>query len=163
MHARAIMEGTTMETTINLHIDNLNKITHAAELCGISRSETIMLITKEMMNHIPDTDHMGNMVRYQNRSKPGEWHTFHIQLGMDEYEYLLDLRKLFKMSVSLIIAYAVKRYLKKLIKHRGADNYRFKNYVVIREVVDSIICWHIYWGYPRNLGKLIPNSPVSNP
>jgi hypothetical protein len=152
-----------METTINLHIDNLTKITHAAELCGISRSETIMLIIKEMMNHIPDADRIGNMVRYQNRSNPDEWHTFHIQVRMDEYEYLLDLRKLFKMSVSLIIAYAVERYLKKLIKLKGTDNYRFKNYVVIREVVDSIICWRLYWGYPRNLEKLIPHSPAANP
>ncbi len=151
-----------METTINIHYDVLEKITRAANVYGISRSGIIMLIIREMMSSIPDTVRMGKMVRYQSSSGPDTWHTFHIQVRMDEYEYLLDLRKLFKMSVSLIIAYAAERYIKKLMRTKGTDNYQFNNYVVIREVVDNIICWRLYWGYPRNLGEMLLHHAVSN-
>ncbi len=150
-----------METTVNMHRDILKRITRAAEVKGISRSGIIMLVIKEMMNHLPDADYAGTMVRYQECRKPDEWHTFHIRIRMDEYEYMLDLRKLFKMSVSLVIAYGVKRYLNKLIKFKGADNNRFTNYAIIREIIDNIICWKLYWGCPPDLGKLIPRYEYS--
>ncbi len=150
-----------METTLYMHIDILEKITYAASLLEISRSEMIMLLIKQLMKHTPDSEGVGTMIRYQQRSIPGSWHTFHIRVKMDDYEYMLDVRKIFKMSVSLILAYAVNRYLDKLLKTNTTDNYRFNNYVLIREVVDNIICWRSFWGYPRNLDQLIPHHPVS--
>lgn len=131
-------------------------IAMVSESWGIKRSELIMKLVKEMMNSIPDTEQMGNLIRYQERSGPESWRRVHLQVRMDEYEYLLDLRKFFKMSVSLIVAYAVKKYLNKITKNLNTDNYQFKNYVVIREVVDNIISWRIYWGYPRTIEHLLP-------
>ena len=145
-----------METTVNMHNDTLRRISRAASGSGISRTGIIMMIIKEIMNHLPDTDQAGSMVRYQESRSPEEWHTFHIQVRMDEYEYLLDLRKLFKMSVSLIIALGVEKYLDRILRGKGTDNNRFTNYVVIREIVDSIICWKLFWGYPPNIEKQLP-------
>jgi hypothetical protein len=82
---------------------------------------------------------------------------------MDEYEYLLDLRKLFKMSVSLIIASGVDRYLDMLMKGKFADNNRFNNHIVIREVAGNIICRRLYRGYPNNIAQPIPPHPQSFP
>ncbi|HPL17929.1 MAG TPA: hypothetical protein PL180_14645 [Spirochaetota bacterium] len=145
-----------METTVNMRTDILQRISRAAALHGISRTGIIILIVKKMMKRLPDPDSAGSMVRYQADGKPDDWHAFHLRIRMDEYEYLLDLRKLFKMSVSLIIAYGVDRYLDKLMGDTGTDNNRFANYMVIREIVDTIICWKLYWGYPHNISKHIP-------
>lgn len=152
-----------METTVNMRTDILIRIYRAAALYGISRTGIILLIVKEMMKQIPDPESTGTMVRYQNSGRPEDWHTFHLRVRMDEYEYLLDLRKLFKMSVSLIIAYGVDRYLDKLMKGNGTDNNRFANYVVIREIAENIICWRLYWGYPNNIEQLIPHQQQSFP
>lgn len=144
-----------METTVNIHIDILNKIAGASRERGISRSELIVQLIKKAMDDIYDPVRIGQMVQYQERKSPGEWHTFHVQLRMDEYEYLLDLRKLLKMSVSLILAYAVHKFLEKIMKGHLTDNYQYKNYVVIKEMIDDIISWRFIWGYPPGIKKLL--------
>lgn len=76
-----------METTLNVHVDILSKISRAAQLKSLSRSAMIILLIKKIMDDAPDTIHIGKMVRYQDKSKPGEWHIFHVRLRMDDYEY----------------------------------------------------------------------------
>lgn len=145
-----------METTVNIRIDILNRINIAAESWGISQSAVIMILIRQLMNEIPDQEHPVKMVRYQKRGGADGWHTFHIQVNWDEYDFLQDVRKFFRMSVSLAVAYSVNKYLRNLMRNRNTDNYRFQNYIVIREIVDNIISWRIFWGYPRTIGKLIP-------
>ncbi len=153
-----------METTLNLHNSILEKLARAASIKRISRSEMIILLLKNAMNEIPDPGRLGMMVRYQKKSRPEDWHRFHLRLRMDEYEFFLDLRKLLKMSVSLILAYAVNKFLNSILKNNITDNNRYKNYIIIKEYIDSIICWKFIWGYPRNIEKYIfPDNPADQP
>ncbi len=144
-----------METTLNIHTDIFEKIDHAATASRISRSDIIVLLLKKVMDNIKNPDGLGRMVQYQKKSRPEEWRTFHVSLRMDDYEYFLDLRKLLKMSVSLILAYAVKRYLKQLMKKIDTDNYQYKHYILAKIVIDGIICWKLIWGYPPDLRKFL--------
>jgi hypothetical protein len=146
-----------METTINIHIDILGKIRAAALSGGVSCSGLIILLIKKVMDDMPDTGRPGRMVRYQDRAQPEEWLTFHLQLREDDYEYLLDLRKLCKMSVSLILAYAVKKYCAAVSNKDVTDNYlnQYRNYLVIREIYHGIICWRFCWGFPPHLEEII--------
>jgi hypothetical protein len=96
----------------------------------------------------------GRRVKYQERQRPEEWLTFHLQVREDEYEYLLDLRKLCKMSVSLLLAYAVRKYLGRVLETIGTDNYQFKNYLIIRDIFNGVICWRLFWGFPPHLDQL---------
>ena len=107
------------------------------------------------MDNISSPGRIGKMVQYQKRRNQDEWYTFHLQVREDDYEYFLDLRKLLKMSVSLILAYAVEKYLDKLTKKNSTDNNRYRNYVVIKDVVDNIICWKFIWGFPPNIENFI--------
>jgi hypothetical protein len=150
-----------METTLNIHVDILAQINRAARARGISRSKTIIILIKNVMKDIPDPGRMGRLVQYQPRNSPDKWHRFHIQLRIDDYEYLLDLRKLLKMSVSSILAYALQKYGDKLMDGNGADNNRYKNYMIIREVIDNIICWRFIWGYPPRIEKFLPTISTS--
>lgn len=144
-----------MKTTLNIRNDILLKITRAARSKGVSRSDMIVLLIKKAMDDISDPVRIGTMVQYQQRSRPDDWHTFHVRLRMDEYEYLLDLRKLLKMSVSLILAYVVKKFLGEIMKSNLSDNYQYKNYIVIKELIENIPCWKFIWGYPPNIEKFI--------
>lgn len=145
----------SLETTININIDILNKIVRASRMGEISCSELIVLLIKKAMNDINNPARIGRLVRYQERRKADEWHALHVQLRMDDYEYLLDLRKLLKMSVSLILACAVKKYLDKMTSCNLTDNYQHKNYIVIRELIDGIISWRFIWGFPHSIDKLL--------
>lgn len=110
------------------------------------------------MDDIPDPGRFGTLVQYQQRSSPKYWHIFHLRVRVDDYEYLLDLRKLLKMSVSMILSYAVKKYLNRIINGGNTDNYQYNNYVIIKDMIDNIIYWKLIWGYPPNIAKIIPES-----
>jgi len=142
-----------METTLNIHSDILKRIDTAAKTKGISCSEMIVVLLKKVMNDNGNPPCIGRLVRYQERCKPEHWQVFHVQLRSDEYEYFLDLRKLLKMSVSLILAYAVNKFLGKKIRSCNTDNYQYENYVIMKEYINSIICWKFMWGYPSEIGK----------
>ena len=139
-----------METTLNIHTDILEMIRKGAELRGISCSAMIIELLQKVMDESAQPIVIGRLVRYQQRNKHADWHTFHVQLRADEYEYFLDMRKLRKMSVSFILAYAAKRYLRKMNKDNVTDNnrYQYRNYVVVREFIGNIPCWKLIWGYP---------------
>jgi hypothetical protein len=143
-----------METTLNMRTDILKRISIAARKSGITRSRIAIYLIKQAMGDINKPEPLGRMVQYQTRRRPEEWQEFHLRLREDDYEYLQDLRKLLKMSVSLILSIAVQRYLVKFSKSKITDNYRFKNYVLIKEIFDNIISWRLIWGFPPDPGKL---------
>jgi hypothetical protein len=144
-----------METTLNVHVEILETIALAAASAGISRSKMITMLIKMTMDDIPDPARIGSMVRYQKRRKPDEWRQIHLQLRIDDYEYFQDLRKLRKMSISYILAYAIENFLARLLDNRNTDNYRYQNYIVIQETIENITSWRFIWGYPPNIEKYI--------
>jgi hypothetical protein len=146
-------EIVSMETTLNIRADILIKIMQAAKINGLTRSEMIAMLLKQVMGDAENPKTIGCLVRYQQQRRPEEWRTVHITWRADVYEYTQDLRRFLKSSVSLILANAVQKYLGKLIKQKNTDNYHFMNYVIIKETIDHIICWRLIWGFPPNLNK----------
>lgn len=145
-----------VETTLNVHEDILEEVQRAAELLDRSRTEIIVSLLKIVMRHEPGGQTGCRGVRYQEKSDRGSWRRVHVRLRWDDYEYFCDLRKFLKMSVSCLLAYAVKKYMKKLFDGDESDNYQFKNYILSRRTKDGYIYWHILWGYPPDVEKYIP-------
>jgi hypothetical protein len=146
-----------METTLNMRADILESITREAHANGMTRSQMIVFLVKKVMADTPGALPMGTMVRYQKKRSRADWRVIHVYVSAYEYEYMVDLRKLLKLSVSLICAYAVQKYLTKSQKKGMTDNYPFfTNYMVIKEIIDNIISWRIIWGFTPNLEKVYP-------
>ncbi|MBN1496075.1 MAG: hypothetical protein JXA07_04860 [Spirochaetes bacterium] len=143
-----------IETTINIHSIFLEQINRAALKTGKSRNQIIIMLIKKQMDDMQGHIQNGKRIQYQEKASREYWHTIHLQLRPDDYEYFLDLRKLLKMSISRILALAVLRYLKNIIKSKITDNYHYKNYIIQLEIIDGIICWKLLWGFPRNPVKL---------
>ncbi|MFC1668820.1 hypothetical protein ACFL20_00385 [Spirochaetota bacterium] len=144
-----------IETTININIGILDMLNGMSEKCGISRTEMIVFLLKKVMNENTNRVSINNSVKYQEGSSNSAWHKFHIRLKDDEYEYFLDLRKLLKMSVSLILAYAVREYMDGLISGEITDNYPFANYIIAKEVIGNVVCWRFFWGIPPDIEKIL--------
>jgi hypothetical protein len=144
-----------MKTTLNIHVDVMEKITRAAQLQGLSDSEMIVMLIKKAMGEMQNRTRIGRLVQYQQRDSPDKWYLFHIRWKWDEYEFFQDMRKLLKMSVSLILAYAVEKFLDKVMKKNNSDNNHFYNYILAKEEVNGIIMWKLIWGFPPNLEKFI--------
>ena len=140
-----------METTLNVHLDILDKLQHAADKRGISCSAMIVVLLQKVMRARDKNVCMGRLVQYQKRRRKEDWHRFHIVWRADDYEYFLDLRKLLKLSVSRILAEAVEKYLKKLRKKDFTDKNRIRNYVLMGRIVDKVRHWQFFWGLPQNI------------
>jgi hypothetical protein len=140
------------DTTINIHEDIYTRISAAAVKLDTSRRDIIIRLLMRMMKNNSTPRRGFTTVKYQPGDATGRWHPFHICYKNDENEFSVDLRKFSKYSVSFILAIAVEKYLDQLTgdaNEKGMYNYTgFSNYVIYREVVEGIISWRLYWGYP---------------
>lgn len=141
-----------IETTLHVHRNILEKLNNAALRSGKARTSIIKLIMQRMMQNNQRMIKVNSRIQYQKRDLKGNWNRIHITLNEYEYEYYQDIRKFFKMSISLILAYAVLQYLNEVLKEdKSADNYLFSNYIFIKKTLEGTTCWQIYWGIPTDL------------
>ena len=149
-----------IETTLNIKKKILDKINNSSSNTGISRSKIIKLLFARTIkdNHKLVKSNRG--IVYQDSNDNNDWHKFHIVYRIDEYEYYLDMRKLFKMSLSRILAYAVESYMREIMKkltvknrEKFTDNYPLKNYITIKDLTTGVVCWKLFWWIPVETGK----------
>ena len=141
-----------IETTLHVHKSILDRLDNSVAITGLSRTSTIRLLIQRIMKDNQRMIKTNTRIKYQERDLKENWYRIHIVLNEYEYEYYLDMRKFFKMSVSLILAYAVLEYLDELLKQNiNTDKYCYKNYLFIKKTFNNIILWQIYWGIPPNL------------
>ena len=142
-------------TTLNINKDILEEIANVSDITDKSRTEIIILLLKKVMCDNKIKARINCSVKYQPCDEKDKWHRFHVSFKVGDYECFLDLRKVFKMSVSCLVAFAVKKYLKKLLKEilEGVhtDNNRYKNYILAKSSCNGIIFWQFFWGIPSNL------------
>jgi hypothetical protein len=141
-----------LRTTLNIHVDVLSRIYNAALKLNKSNREIIILLFMRIMQKYSMQQGKFSTVKYQPDDDRNKWHKFHICFKADENEFFGDLRKFCKFSVSYLLAIAVEEYLDKLMddaEKKIVDNYPyFNSYLIYREIVEGIISWRLYWGYP---------------
>lgn len=141
-----------VETTVVMNSDVRSALECAKRISGKSNSELIRLAMKRMMAKRGGMARAFRRVEYQVRG--GEWKRTHISVIGRDYEFFVDMRLLFKRSVSLLIAMAIERHLEEILKDNCTDNYLFQNYVLCEDTADSVVCWKIYWGIPEKPEKI---------
>ena len=150
-----------VETTVNIGTAEYDALTRAAARAGTTRNGMISVILRRMAAGLKGRGAAWGRVKYQDRRPGEEWRQIHVRLGSDEYEFFLDLRKVVKMSVSLLIAMAISQYLDELTeKFKGKiDSYRYQNYAMSKIFIGDVTCWIFYWGIPPYL--ITPPEPPS--
>ncbi|HNW29650.1 MAG TPA: hypothetical protein PKN50_14325 [Spirochaetota bacterium] len=104
-----------IKTTVNIDIFVMNKIARASAVTGISKRDSISSLLKRFSGDHAKMVRSWKRVRCQGRAGNVPWKCLHLALWPDKYEFFLDLRKVCKMSVSFLIAYAVSKYLQEVI------------------------------------------------
>ncbi len=149
-----------IETTLHVHKNVMNKLDEGSIKTGMSRSSIIKFLIQRIMDNGQRMIKAYSRIKYQERDQKENWNQLHIVLNEYEYEYYLDMRNFYKMSVSLILAYAVMKYLNELVnellnENKSTDNYFYRNYIFMLETVDGILCWKKFWGIPPQLTVLL--------
>ena len=148
------------KTTLNINIGILEKISKAAEHLRISRTKVIIILLHKIMRKDKINIRYFYGVRYQEAAPKEMWHPFHIRYRDNEFRYFNDLRNFHRCSLSYLLRCAVEEYMNELLFGDSRDNYVFNNYVCVREIVDGVIGWRIFWGIPDNLEQILPSHPT---
>lgn len=142
-----------VDTTIFINAALMQRIMSAVLVSGRSKNLVISSLMRRLADDQEKLVKSWSRVRYQQRGEINSWRRLHVCLRQDEYEFFLDMRKAFKCSVSLLVAYAIELYLDEILEkiRKNPDNYRYKNYIVSQILIDNVVCWMYCWGIPETL------------
>ena len=143
-----------IETTANMHINILRKIERASVTLNKSQMYIVRLLLGVLLEDEEKHTRSWSRIRYQKRDVPENWTTFHLTLRQDEYDFTQDLRKVYRMSLSYVIAYAVDKFLDIIISkltsikfNNKIDCFLYSNYIVSYKKIEGVHCWQYCWGY----------------
>ncbi|MCP4132707.1 MAG: hypothetical protein GY754_17205 [bacterium] len=87
-----------------------------------------------------------------------DWKRVHVYPSRHLYENVQDMRKIFKMSISAVIAFAIRKYLPALLEEPaaarvsgGVDN-SLDQYLFLARDSGGTQKFVIFWGYPGEEG-----------
>jgi hypothetical protein len=150
-----------IKTTINISEETLNALIDASFQLNISETDIIkLLMMNSHLDNKKDDRYLKffSIIKYQERDPEIKWICLHISLTPEEYEHFIDMRKMFKMSVSYIIAFALKKYLNILLKNHPKNKWKDNNpqiyfsiYVFYVDFVHGVKSYVISSELPENL------------
>jgi hypothetical protein len=145
-----------IETTTCIAYEHLELLQENAAIRKLSLHTFIINFINYVLSykHIPVKSY--SRLRYRKRYQT--WKRVHLYLYENEYEFVMDVRKVCKMSLAKVIAYCVENYLydylAALDSEDNTDNYRFSGYTFLFYLEEGIPCCQFYWGPPPELVKL---------
>ncbi len=104
---------------------------------------------------------------YRNRGTT--WKRLHLMLFADEYEFFMDICKVWKMSLAKVIEFCLNNILNEFLRFLDSkiaeedyytDSYRYRNYCFEFCREDNIQTGKFYWGiHPKIIQKTKSQTP----
>lgn len=139
-----------IRTTINIGKEELQILTQAAKSHGLKIETLILRLLRHSAKKLKKELVINRSVQYQNSRIHGNWECVHVSLAGSEYEFLIDMRKIHKKSVSRLIAEAINMYLmnESLNLRNILDNNQYHNYNISKNNMQNIIECSFMWIFP---------------
>ncbi|MCX7679178.1 MAG: ribbon-helix-helix domain-containing protein [Spirochaetes bacterium] len=141
-----------IRTTIHLDSTTAKSLDNEAKKRGLTRSEFVIFLAHQLMPKYRKKAFENNSVKYQKQISAGVWENLHVTLDITNYCFLVEMRCFYKISVSYLIALALKDELdfQKLKicgndNNKILDNYRFTNRFIMYTKAKTYIKWQLYW------------------
>ncbi|HOJ27544.1 MAG TPA: hypothetical protein PL059_00560 [Spirochaetota bacterium] len=151
-----------LETTTCISYEHLDIIQRYAKLHKLSLSMFIINFINYVVSYKTINTKAYSRLSYRTRYS-GNWKRLHIVLLEHEYEFIMDVRKVYKMSLAKVIAYCIDNYLydflNALEKEDNTDNYRVSGYSFLVFLEEGIQCCQFYWGPHPEILKIANATP----
>ena len=143
-------------TTLNLELTTYLELKELASLKEVSVGTIIVSLMKLLSYEIEHRKMPERLVEYQKLSEGEEWYTCHVYWSFPEYQHFVDMRNFFKMSVSFLVATALRMYGYQLLDSGNPEEWDDKNlfphYSFGKQRVSGdyyfMICWGNMTEYP---------------
>ncbi len=149
-----------IDTTINIKEEILKRVDETAIELNVTRSHLVSLLVERVTKVKNPNKNRFSRVKYQKREKNASWKRPHVLLESNVYEKCIDMRKLFKMSVSFIIYVAFHLHFMEVIEEakKGINTDKnHRNYLCIGKNIGNVFSYTVFWDYPpdKNLIKFL--------
>ncbi|MCX8123196.1 MAG: hypothetical protein N3F66_03420 [Spirochaetes bacterium] len=142
------------ETTTCVKDKNIEVLEYYAHLCDLSVSKFIVSLINYAAIHEKKRHKPFSHIKYRERHI-GTWKRLHLCLSYHEYEFLLDMKKLWKMSVAFLIEYCIENilieFVETLMKEEHTYSYRFMHYTFDFSKVKNMPAYRCIWGLPPEM------------
>ena len=126
------------ETTLYIKENLLEKLDNAAKELNISRSKLVSIL---LVTYLKKNKSIGKAfitLKYQKSDTKVKFKTKNLCLRMDIYEKWVDVRKLFKLSASFIIALSIEEYLDEIVEGRNEPYNYFSMYYTKVTYIENV-------------------------
>ncbi len=139
-----------IRTTINLKSEMNQKLKEVAARKGVEVEDIIIVAMKYVSIRYRRQICEGKAVQYQDRDEDGCWVKVHVAWFKEEYEFLIDLRKIHKKSVSRLVAEAIEQFLDEIwsLYDMIKDNYFLQHYMIAKFDKQNVLGYIVLWGKP---------------
>jgi len=143
-----------IETTTCISYEHLDILKYHAQKHNMSLRTFISCLIRFAAQCEKEEIQYFKQLRYRPR-KSGSWKRLHLVLYDDEYEFFMDVKKLWKMSLARIIAFCIDNVLDEFLRFLSkeeekddyyADNYRYSGYSFEVSSEEEIFYYKVYWG-----------------
>lgn len=151
-----------IETTTCISYEHLDILKYHAENHTMSLRTFISCLIRFAAQCEKEEIQYFKQVRYRLRRR-GSWKRLHLVLYHDEYEFFMDVKKLWKMSLARVIAFCIDNVLEEFLRFLSkeeekddyyADNYRHSGYAFEISREEDIFYCKLFWGpHPDILRK----------
>lgn len=140
-----------LETTIYISEENYLKLEEKKAETGISKNRLIKCLLRNEVSREKRVPVLLNTVSYQEKlCADDKFRRLHVALDDELYERCLDMRRVFKLSVSYIIALCISQYLDDINSAEfNTDNYR-NVYIFFSEKNEFFKGYVVYWDIPTH-------------
>lgn len=148
-----------VDTTIRVGREAAGRIAEICENRGIRKAALVSALVRFASGRMRPLPDGWLRVKYQGRRGKEEWRCLHLAVRPDEYEFFGDMRKVQRLSVSFIVAFAVEHFLDEMMETIGddTDNYRYRNYLIAQFLLGDVVCWVHCWGIPPGITRPEPS------
>ncbi len=152
-----------INTTYMMTEEVFAHLTNASFHTGCDMIEIATNCMRMMMRNHKKYLRKNGRIKYQDRNDkktglPISKIRVKVRLLEREYDYFQDFRKVFRRSISLVMAIAVLTYLDEVIVmmmrpdyDEISDNYPYVNYSIMEKCIENITTFRIWWGVPDDL------------
>ena len=149
-----------IRTTLNIRIELLEKLKVVKDAYNVPFNRLVSMLLEKAKEWKDNKNAIKTFKthKYQDRAPKDKWHKLHLTLKEDLYEQCFDMRRLYRRSISLILAICINKYLeimkielekeaKSDDKDKNTDNYS-EGYLLSCKEISGIFTYSVFWGIP---------------
>jgi len=137
-----------VSTSIYITKENFKALEIQRDSCGMSINKIVSRLLKKALDKKRIKPRLFKSVEYQKKMyETQKFKTIHVDLDNKLYEQCLDLRKVLKMSVSLILALSISENLENFFADDSSTDNYVQKYILICLGNDSFV-GYLAFSYP---------------